>query len=119
MTKIIKHTYMLRRGTADEWMRINPLLNIGEPGFEIDTNRLKIGNGFEDWLSLPYLNSATAVVDELPNSGITGILYIQNNKLWMWNNGEWICLTADTTCDISQLTQNTDDVIIFDCGVGQ
>lgn len=115
MTEIIKHTYMLRRGTADEWMRVNPLLNIGEPGFEIDTNRLKIGNGFEDWLSLPYINNTITIVEELPEFGTIDIIYMYNNQLWIWNI-EWICLTAPASYDIAQLTQNTEEVIIFDCG---
>ena len=108
---------MLRRGTAEEWMRINPQLNIGEPGYEIDTNRLKIGNGFDDWLSLPYISSPIIMVDVLPIYGMTGILYIKSidYTVWIWYENEYICIN-NPTVDISNLTQNTNAEIIFDCG---
>ena len=35
----------LRRGMAAEWAAANPVLAAGEPGYETDTNTLKIGNG--------------------------------------------------------------------------
>ena len=34
---------------------MNPILAAGEMGFEIDNNRLKIGNGITAWNSLPYV----------------------------------------------------------------
>jgi hypothetical protein len=45
----------LRRGTAAEWTDANPVLASGEPGFETDTEKLKIGNGSDDWATLPYI----------------------------------------------------------------
>jgi hypothetical protein len=30
-------------------------LQPGEPGFEIDTGKMKIGNGIDEWLDLKYL----------------------------------------------------------------
>ena len=47
-TKVIKTTFLLRRGTSEAWNRVNPTLKYGEPGFEKDTNRLKIGDGTKD-----------------------------------------------------------------------
>ena len=46
--KTIKTTFLLRRGTAEAWNRVNPTLKYGEPGFEKDTNKLKIGDGEKD-----------------------------------------------------------------------
>jgi hypothetical protein len=48
-----------RRGKAADWAQINPVLFPGEPGLEIDTDRLKLGDGQTRWLDLPYtvLNS--------------------------------------------------------------
>ncbi len=43
--KVLKTTFLLRRGTSEAWSRVNPVLKYGEPGFEKDTNRLKIGDG--------------------------------------------------------------------------
>ena len=53
--KVISTTFQLRRGLKATWERNNPILAYGEPGFEKDTNRLKIGDGVKDWNSLDYL----------------------------------------------------------------
>ena len=45
MATVLKTKFQLRRGSAEVWARNNPVLERGEPGFEIDTGRLKIGNG--------------------------------------------------------------------------
>ena len=44
----------LRRDLASSWININPILAQGEPGLEIDTNRIKYGNGNTPWNMLPY-----------------------------------------------------------------
>ena len=56
MAEIIKHIYQFKRGTAQRWIEVNPVLRQGEPGFEYDTGKLKIGDGFTPWLTLPYIN---------------------------------------------------------------
>ena len=56
MAKILKTTFKLRRGTCARWIEVNPILADGEPGFELDTLRLKIGNGEIPWNDLPYVN---------------------------------------------------------------
>ncbi len=45
----------LRRGTAAEWDSANPVLALGEPGFEVDTKKFKIGDGVTAWNSLNYV----------------------------------------------------------------
>jgi hypothetical protein len=44
----------LRRGTAAEWATANPVLADGEPGFEKDTGKEKVGDGIRAWVDLPY-----------------------------------------------------------------
>jgi hypothetical protein len=44
----------LRSGTENQWTSTNPILSSGEPGFEIDTGRVKIGNGTTAWSGLYY-----------------------------------------------------------------
>mgnify|MGYP003406485997 CR=1 len=46
---------LFRRGSAEVWTSKNPILNPGEPGYEIDTRRFKIGDGVTTWSMLPYL----------------------------------------------------------------
>jgi len=45
----------LRRDTAVNWSGTNPVLGLGEPGFETDTNLIKIGNNSSGWNQLPYV----------------------------------------------------------------
>ena len=54
-TTVIKTTFQLRRGLKEVWERNNPVLAYGEPGFEKDTYRLKIGDGVTAWNDLGYL----------------------------------------------------------------
>jgi len=44
----------LRRDTTANWTRVNPILDDGEPGLEIDTNKVKYGDGNTPWISLEY-----------------------------------------------------------------
>jgi len=43
-----------RRDDAAGWALKNPLLAKGEPGYETDTRKLKIGDGVTLWTALPY-----------------------------------------------------------------
>jgi hypothetical protein len=54
----------VKRGTRARWLMANPVLEKGEPGHEIDTARLKIGNGISRWTELPYISPV-----ELENGG--------------------------------------------------
>lgn len=50
----------LRRDIAADWTAANPVLAQGEVGLELDTTKLKIGNGVDAWNSLDYaLNDVT------------------------------------------------------------
>ena len=51
-------TIKLRRGTSLEWTNSSPnvVLSLGEPGFETDTHKLKIGDGTTAWNSLDYVS---------------------------------------------------------------
>ena len=44
----------LRRGGAQEWANANPTLAQGELGIELDTGRIKIGDGVSAWNTLRY-----------------------------------------------------------------
>ena len=55
MAKVINTTIKLKRGQSTEWETKNPVLAAGEPGFELDTGKLKIGNGVDNYNTLNYL----------------------------------------------------------------
>ena len=51
----VKAVIQLRRATEQEWIDYNPILRVGEPALSTDKNSLKVGNGKDHWLDLPYL----------------------------------------------------------------
>ena len=57
-------TFKLRRDTAANWTSSNPTLASGEPGYETDTAKLKIGDGSTAWVSLAYFASGSSYTDE-------------------------------------------------------
>jgi hypothetical protein len=59
------YTILLRRDTAFDWLDQNPVLKEGEPGYETDTKRLKIGNGILTWSALPYFAGDVGSVEGL------------------------------------------------------
>jgi hypothetical protein len=59
-----------RRGTAAEWSSANPVLSVGEFGFEIDTLKLKVGNGLTAWNTLTYVGATTAEITAAVDAAI-------------------------------------------------
>lgn len=49
-----------RSDTFKQWEQQNPVLMLGEKGYETDTGRFKIGDGVRAWSQLPYLFTADA-----------------------------------------------------------
>ena len=110
----------LRRASAAEWIKENPILHSGEPGVELDTFKFKIGNGVLSWNELPYMsaenvgvssNNAILVVDELPIIGNELVLYKEKStqKLFYWDsiNETFISLTHENIAD-----NNTDNIVV-------
>lgn len=89
MADIIK----LKRGKSTTWKTKNLLLLDGEPGFEIDTFRLKIGDGKTKWNDLPYQDQNNEnvvnarVFAELPSIGQENVIYKVSStaKLYQWD----------------------------------
>lgn len=55
----------VRRDTSVNWSNVNPILLRGEIAFEIDTKKVKIGDGFLAWNTLPYALVSETMVQEL------------------------------------------------------
>jgi hypothetical protein len=66
----------LRRDTAANWTSVDPVLELGEPGYETDTTKIKVGDGSTAWTSLPYLSASVSSI-----VGITGTLAEFNTAL--------------------------------------
>lgn len=52
----------LRRDTAANWVSSNPTLAQGEVGVDITNNKIKIGNGTQNWNSLAYFDDKETVL---------------------------------------------------------
>ena len=63
-----------RRGTAAQWISTNsgngPILAAGEIGYELDTNKFKIGDDVNHWLNLDYFMDADSTVNPQFGSNI-------------------------------------------------
>ena len=119
MAQTVQHVYQFKRGTAQRWIEVNPVLQQGEPGFEYDTGKLKIGDGFTPWMALPYINQDIGVsgqeemvtvstYDQLPSVGDKNKLYrvVEDKLLYQWNfhNGIYESLGATGSFDPSIIT---------------
>ena len=49
----------IRHDSTENWLSVNPVLEMAEPGYETTTNRLKLGDGLTAWNDLPYLKGET------------------------------------------------------------
>lgn len=86
-------TIKFKRGQSSSWTSLNLTLAPGEPGFELDTGRLKIGDGATPWNDLPYLGEdGSGVVslsysEDFPPIGDPRIIYKaeEEKKLYQWN----------------------------------
>ena len=78
-----------KRGLAASWTSVNPTLSVGECGFESDTRKLKIGNGTDDWATLPYFfgDISGANINDFGDVSITSVA---NGDFLRWNGSAWI-----------------------------
>jgi hypothetical protein len=98
----------LRRDTAANWTRVNPILEDGEPGLEIDTNYIKYGDGNTTWANLAYSSTGSVSFDystvqegsDGPND-ITSITGGDNTGISLtseeWAQLMWVPDTANVT----------------------
>lgn len=106
----------VRRGTEAEWSSANPVLAAGEPGAELDTGKIKFGDGASAWAALPYAGGGTggvasfaqyATLAGFPGTGSSSVLYAaqDSNRVYRWSGSAYVevgdgssgGLTAGTT----------------------
>ena len=69
----------VRRDTSGRWTFVNPVLGIGEVGFETDTRKLKVGDGTTPWNSLSYVAYEVSAHNQAIST-ITGLQAALDNK---------------------------------------
>ena len=108
----------LRRDLAANWASTNPVLAQGEPGLELDTHKIKVGDGTTSWNDLAYTVNQSgleemfvAIYDETSNptqistDGINWTYTVTGNQEQMGNdwfpydaaigNGKIVYITQD------------------------
>lgn len=95
--KVIKTTFQLRRGYSDTYAQKDITLAAGEPAFELDTGRLKIGDGETSWNNLAYINDKEFVYK--PGGSIEEFRDLpaleDSNIGYVYNIGEGFITTGD------------------------
>ena len=107
-----------RRDTAATWTEANPVLAQGEPGFEHNTGRLKIGDGVTAWNSLAYSGGSGSGSDlttiTVPEQGTVykglqvsyGMIHSNSNNDELNVNKIVIHKPAITTTEIDPTSEN-------------
>ena len=86
--RVLESKIQLRNDTAANWKAANPVLLKGEIGIEIDTRKLKIGDGISAWTGLKYVSDDLIVANTNPT-------------------------TADTDHDVGEFWVNQSDKAVF------
>lgn len=70
-----------RRDTAINWTAADPVLHLGEVGWETDTRKAKLGDGSTAWTALPYIveGEVTSV------NGMQGVVVLDKGDIGLGN----------------------------------
>ena len=66
-----------KRGSTKSWQSTEFKLGAGQPGYDKDKNKLKIGDGENSWINLPYIGGLTSQ-EILNEENIAKLLYAQD-----------------------------------------
>jgi hypothetical protein len=73
-----KNDIFFRRGASSNWSSVNPVLNSGEPGFDVTLKKLKIGDGVTPWNNLDWvgvIGVSGEVIFPKAIYGVSGIFF--------------------------------------------
>lgn len=95
----------LRSDTAANWASVNPILAVGETGFETNTGKFKIGTGSTAWNSLLYATDASDVTGTFSSLTVTGDVTVDTNTLKVDSTNNFVGI-GTTTFDGYKLDVN-------------
>ena len=64
--RILDSKIQIRNDTAANWRAANPVLLKGEVGIEIDTRKMKVGDGISQWTALKYISDDIVIANTNP-----------------------------------------------------
>ena len=110
MTKrIFDGTVQFKNGTASAWTSNNITLAKGEIGIEIDTNKMKIGDGVNPWNSLQYFPASANVFTGATSgaagtSGLVPAPAAGDDGKYLKGDGTWGTVDTSNLTDVAELT---------------
>jgi hypothetical protein len=63
----------LRRDNTTNWEALNPVLALGEPGYDTTENKIKVGDGITAWMDLAFLTDAVGSLAIASENQLGGI----------------------------------------------
>lgn len=110
-TEVITTTFQIKRGLAEAWARLNPVLAAGEPGWTLDTHILKVGNGITPWNELqgPDIQIDEADIQKAVNQ------YLEEHPITIQTDATLTVAgqAADAAAVREQCLFNTDQLIFY------
>jgi len=92
-TTMIKSVFQFRKAKASEWESVNPVLRVGEPGYDTDSKKHKIGDGVTAWNDLSFQEGEEYVVNratcsDFPKIGRDNVIYKaeEEKKVYQWDS---------------------------------
>lgn len=65
--RVLESKIQLRNDAAENWAAANPVLLKGEVGIELDTRKIKVGDGTSEWETLKYLTDDIVLSETDPS----------------------------------------------------
>ena len=81
---IQKSRMQQRRGSAEQWLALNPILKAGEIGYNTTDGTMKIGDGVKPWSALAVFNpdDGSHGFTGVPEAPMDGKDYLRNSGGW-------------------------------------
>ncbi len=117
--RVLETKIQLRNDTAANWKAANPVLLKGELGIEIDTRKLKIGDGISVWSALKYISDDIIIANINPTSTDTNY---DVGELWVNQSEKSVFIliaTSETAAVWKRLVSADELVVVLEAEVAQ
>ena len=117
--RILDSKIQIRNDTAANWKAANPVLLKGELGIEIDTRKLKIGDGISPWTGLKYVSDNVLVENTNPTATDTdhdvGVIWVNQSEKTVFI----LIATSSTAAVWKRLVSGDEVTVVAEAQVAQ
>ncbi len=117
--RVLNSKIQLRNDTAANWKAANPVLLKGELGIEIDTRKIKIGDGISTWVNLKYVSDDLIVANNNPTASDTNH---DAGELWVNQSDKSVFIliaTSETSAVWKKLVSAEEVEVVAEAQVAQ